>query len=263
MFHLNKVTRLSHLGYKVNKLDETVHFYRHILGFALLREENDTAFLGVKDQAQEMLTLIELPDINVSQELTTGVDEVEFTVPSQTTLNQLEERLLKAEAPLEKSSGNLYTSDPEGNQLVFRVAPDAQEVGEENANPQVLPSGTKIGTVHIRTLNFQESRRFFEEILVLPYSLLEEKKVRYVLDGQTDLALAQPEKTVSYPRQDETGLDYLALALPSMKALEEFRTLLHTAGLDEYFNRGKQILQIESPNGLNLWFYVPKKRKSE
>lgn len=46
-FSLDQNTNLASVALKVKDLDKMIEFYRHVLGFHLINEENDMAIMGI------------------------------------------------------------------------------------------------------------------------------------------------------------------------------------------------------------------------
>jgi len=174
----------------VRDVDRAIGFYTEGLGLRLHGRVGDVARLGA--WTSELLVLVGAPGATKPRG-TTGLYHFALLVPSRRDLARSLRHLIAKRVPLTGMSDHLvseslYLSDPDGNGIeIYRDRPSEQwpvvagllrmttdpldvegllaEGGPMDA-PQVgLPSGTRVGHVHLHVAHLADSERFYSEIL--------------------------------------------------------------------------------------------------
>jgi catechol 2,3-dioxygenase len=170
-------------------LARSVGFYQSHLGFTVHRQDDRTAWLGAG--GSDLLVLhhdAHAPRVRG----TTGLYHFAILVPSRADLAQSLRRLAATGTVLQGVadhgvSESLYLADPDGNGIeIYRDRPreqwpyargqlrmttdplDADGLLAEPAPPRdggALPSGTRIGHVHLRVAALDASERFYVGVL--------------------------------------------------------------------------------------------------
>ena len=83
-FHQKPNLYTSHVQLKVSSLERSIEFYTTIIGFQLLEQTANTAYLTV-DGTTSLISLIEVPHA-VSQQGFTGLYHVALLLPTRTDL---------------------------------------------------------------------------------------------------------------------------------------------------------------------------------
>jgi len=174
----------------VRDLDRAIGFYTEGLGLRLQGREGNVARLGAWNS--ELLVLVGAPGA-AKPRGTTGLYHFALLVPSRRDLARSLRHLIARRVSLSGMSDHsvsesLYLSDPDGNGIeIYRDRPreewpivDGQlrmttdpldvksllaENGPMDAPQAGLPSGTRMGHVHLHVAHLADSERFYSEIL--------------------------------------------------------------------------------------------------
>jgi len=175
---------------RVTDLDRAIGFYTDALGLKLQNREGDEARLGVG--GSELLVLTGSPDA-AKPRGTTGLYHFAVLVPSRRDLARSLRHLIGRHVPLtgmsdHSVSESLYLSDPDGNGIeIYRDRPREEwpvvdgllrmttdpldvesllgESGPGDAPWNGLPSGTRMGHVHLHVAHLADSERFYSDLL--------------------------------------------------------------------------------------------------
>lgn len=134
MSNMKKVRRLLHTRYRVNNIEESVRFYREVLGLTEVRRRksprgSELVFLKAQEGA-ELVELCYYPDsgpVQVQPDLTHLAFEVDSLEEFETHLQSL---------GLKYSDGPHYADD--GSGFAFIDAPDGYEIELMQPATQVL-----------------------------------------------------------------------------------------------------------------------------
>lgn len=164
------------------------NFYQHIIGLSVLREDEKNVELGIKGSAEPLVTLVAT---NLAKGHFYGLYHLAILVPSRKDLGDVLLHLLRVQAPLQGASNHgyseaIYLTDIEGNGIeIYRDRPksewdyqgdkiigiteemDAEGVLAlaEDKSPYLMPTGTKMGHVHLTVEDPMASQVFFKEML--------------------------------------------------------------------------------------------------
>jgi catechol 2,3-dioxygenase len=190
-----RTLEITDLRLRVRHLEDTLGFYRDVLGLRVLAREGGTARLAASESAGPALVeLVEAPEAPVPPPGAVGLFHVAFLVPDRPALGDALRRLHEAGWPLQGAADHgvseaLYTADPEGNgieiyadrppELWPRADADDDQVTMFTeplplaeilgaAQGEDLSPGTRIGHVHLRVADLAGAERFFAGQLGLP-----------------------------------------------------------------------------------------------
>lgn len=242
---------------KVADLDRSLRFYRDVLGFSLIDEEDSGVRIGTPG-GRVLLELREDRAASPRPRGTTGLYHAAILVPTRGDLGRLLARLVEAGIPLGQSdhlvSEALYLSDPDGNGLeLYRDRPrdewswkggrvamsvdplDLRSLLDEGRRGDWigLPEGTVMGHVHLNVADLQEAEAFYHGILgfdivaSLPGAL-------FVSAGgyHHHLGLNTWESRGGGPAPEKSvGLERFTILLPEEAAVAECRVRCEAAGL--------------------------------
>lgn len=259
--------KLQMITLRVKDLDKCLGFYHDILGFDILQEENDTAYLGMKETQRCLLALVSEPD---GKEIpAAGIAYFTFILPTEIDIEALYAHLKYHQYPVKKFVSKdqkviLRLNDPAGNNLVFYSEEAETESGSiydyPDENEQVIkdipiynhiPRTTKLGTLALKVSNLEKSKSFYME-LGLKIKEKYANKIR-LATSITKHTLWLKQEKVKALKEEYLGLDYLQFTISSMEELLVIKDYLQERGKEFFFNRGKAILHIEDPDGLYLW----------
>jgi catechol-2,3-dioxygenase len=127
--------RLQHLVLWVSDVEQSVRFYRDVLGFEVKRRYPNAAFLKIAGGADDHnLGLFEQRGIQPPDERVARMYHAAWEVAELTDLARARQRLTQAGALVGQSdhgvSLSLYAKDPDGLEFeVFWTVPDGESVG--------------------------------------------------------------------------------------------------------------------------------------
>ncbi len=67
-----------------------------------------------------------------------------------------------------------------------------------------------------------------------------------------------PAANCSAIKNTDLGVDHITFEMPTIDSLIELKEQLETKQVEYYFNKGKKIIGLSDPNGIQLWFIVLK-----
>lgn len=179
-------THVGRVALRVNDLDESVGFYRDVVGLRILSHDETRATLGAGETP--LLELFSKPDLPKREPDETGLFHTAFLLPSRATLGDALDRIREL-WDLDGASDHLvsealYLSDPEGNGVeIYRDRPkeewpidgdrvgidtlplDLSEIGALGTGTKAAPEETTIGHVHLETSSLARAREFYTEDL--------------------------------------------------------------------------------------------------
>lgn len=286
-FSLDPDTQLTSVAIKVRDFDKMVEFYQRVVGLDLINEENDMAIMGIGSKKQKLIGLIATPDGIEDSNTHTGLYHAAFVFPKRENLALFIKHLMRLNYPLEGQSDHgycesIYISDPEGNRLEFSwdkpkefwplcegkidgVTTDLdmqQMLGEVVGTFEGIPHLTRMGHVHLSVLDLDDSYQFYVNDLgfVLKDDDFAQTHFLTVDDYHHQIALNEWIPSSVLPAQEsDLGVDHITFSLPNFDKLVELKDHLVENNLEFYFNKGKKIIGISDPNGIQLWFMVLKK----
>ncbi|MFC5603725.1 VOC family protein [Sporosarcina koreensis] len=173
---------------KVTDLDKLTNFYTEIIGFRVLKKEDNRVVLTADGQ-QPLLVLEQPEQILTKEPRRTGLYHFALLLPTRADLGKAIKHFSKNDVRLGASdhlvSEALYLSDPDGNGIeIYRdrdpeswkwqndfVAMstdplDARAIVEASGNEEWngLPEGTLMGHVHLHVASLPETQAFYEAL---------------------------------------------------------------------------------------------------
>lgn len=271
----------------VSDLDRAIPFYTESLGFKLHDRSGSVARLGTK--ASDLLALVGKPGAAKSRG-TTGLYHFAVLVPSRPDLAHALHHMIEGRVQLTGMSDHLvseslYLSDPDGNGIeIYRDRPreewpivdgqlrmatdplDAESLLEESGPGDApwtgLPSGTRIGHVHLHVAHLADSERFYSKLLGF------ELRQRF---GRSALFLAAggyhhhiglntwAGVGASPPPPGAVGLRHFEVHLPDEGALTQLMARLREAAVPVTDTPGGA--EVVDPSGNAMRFSAPSQSK--
>ena len=243
---------IGRVGLTVGDLDETVAFYRDVVGLVVHSHGEAAAALG--DPDGPFLELHADPESAARPETAAGLFHTAVRVPSRGAIADALDRV-RAEWQLSGASDHLvsealYLRDPEGNGVeIYRDRDrsewpitedgrvqmvtdplDLDDLASEATGAETVPAGADVGHVHLEVTGLDSAREFYADALGM--------NVRQELSGALFLAAGEYHHHVgcnvwnrrSTPAEGR-GLDWHELVVPG-EALAALRERLETAGFD-------------------------------
>ncbi|MEG0550044.1 MAG: VOC family protein [Vagococcus sp.] len=287
-FSLDPKTKLASVALRVKDFDKMVGFYRHVVRLDLINEENDMAIMGIGEKRRKLVGLIATPEGKEDSNTRTGLYHMAFVFPTREDFALFMKHLILLNYPIEGKSDHgysesVYINDPEGNRLEFSWDKPKEEwpllEGKINGVTKELdiqkflcrvegefesiPEETKVGHVHLSVLDLEESYRFYVDKLgfFMKDDDFAHTHFLTVNDYHHQIALNEwtPASQKSFAKETDLGVDHITFDLPNFESLLELKEHLTESGTEFYFNKGKKIIGISDPNGIQLWFIVLKK----
>lgn len=183
--------QLGELKLKVSNLQRSLQFYQEVIGFKVLRKQENHAELTA-DGKQVFLVLEEVKDaVVVPPRSASGLYHFAILLPSRADLGACLRHLIESNIEIGQAdhlvSEALYLSDPDHNGIeIYRDRPreswewddagqvkmatdpiDWQGLLEEGKRKEWtgLPDNTTLGHVHFHVSDLQKSRKFYCDIL--------------------------------------------------------------------------------------------------
>jgi catechol 2,3-dioxygenase len=187
-YTIDSKTTVGAVTLAVADLDKMTFFYQHTIGLTVLDQTARTTDLGL--DSSPLVSLLERPD-GTQFPRATGLYHLAIRLPSQADLGGWLQHLIESQYPLDGAGDHLvsealYLTDPEGNGIeVYRDRPreswqrDGQGIKMDTlpvnfdellavAPPTDftgMPSGTRMGHVHLRVDDVPQSMRFYCDLL--------------------------------------------------------------------------------------------------
>lgn len=192
---LPTTTSIQYAHLQVSNLARSLAFYRDLMGFKLVRQDERTAYLSANGQEPARLILTEIPDAIGKPRRSSGLYHIAILLPDRVSLARLFKHMLQHEYPFGGFSDHavseaLYLSDPDGNGLeLYRDRPREQWrfdngqlrmgtdpldlddlLSETLKDPSPwtgLPEDTIIGHVHLHVSDLMAAEAFYRDVIGL------------------------------------------------------------------------------------------------
>lgn len=193
-FQIHPATTVGTVTLGVADLPMMQRYYNKIIGLTVLESSGHTAVLGIDDRP--IVRLESRPD-GQQYKNSVGLYHLAILLPSREALGQWLKHYIDKSGKMVDGAGDhfvseaLYLSDPEGNGIeIYRDRPrDTWEFEPDGtlvmgtvavdlpsviaaADPapfEAMPSGTRLGHVHLRVNNISETNNFYQEMIGLDY----------------------------------------------------------------------------------------------
>lgn len=275
----------THLGpvyLTVRDLEQSLGFYSDVIGFELLRQVENTAWLGM-NQNTPLLVLTGQADARPKPLRTTGLYHFAILVPSRLDLARWLRHLVETRYPLQGASDHLvsealYIADPDGNgievysdrardawprrngQLLMATEPlDVDsllaEARRDNQPWAGLSGQTRIGHVHLQVADLDEAETFYREILGFDFVTRYGSAALFVSAGgyhhHIGLNTWAGRGAPSPPLQ-AVGLRYFTIVLPNEAERSRLLAQLQDKGIS--FSEGGDVFSLRDPsnNGIQI-----------
>lgn len=287
-FHQKPNLYTSHVQLKVSDLARSIEFYTTIIGFQLLEQTADTAYLTVDGQTS-LVSLIEVPHA-VSQQGFTGLYHVALLLPTRKDLGNIIQHFIQTNTRLGAAdhdvSEALYLSDPDGNGIEIYIDRPEQE-WTWNRNGQVhmvteqlnfqailaeadgawrgLPKGTVIGHMHLSVNDLAQTEAFYTKLLDFNIVCEYGGQALFVSTGNYHHHIGfNTWHSAGRPALPEhaVGLQSFTIVLKDEAYAQAVKEKLRIAGVTvELYEKapvygGKQLFSTVDPSGIRIIFTV-------
>lgn len=284
-FSLDPKIQLSSIAIKVKDIDKMVGFYHRVIGLDLINEENDMAIMGVGCQKRKLLGLIYVSDGQEGGNDRIGLNHIAYVFPERKQLSSFIRHLLEINYPIDGKSDHgyceaIYITDPEGNRLSFTWDRPKEEwplldgridgvtkeldvyrmMDEEFEEYHQIPKETKLGSIHLSVANLDRSYDFYTKMLGFKLKDDDFASAHYLTLNEYHHQIAlnawSPTGTTHLIEDNDLGVDHITFKVPTFESLLKIKNHLEELSMEMYFNKGKKIIGLIDPNGIQIWFMV-------
>lgn len=184
-FHREPITYVGELNLKIQNLEQSIAFYKEVIGFKLLEQTERSATFSA--DGKTALLSIEQPELVVpKQGRTTGLYHFALLLPNRTDLAEIVQHLVQIGLKFGSSdhlvSEALYLSDPDGNGIEIYVDRDPAVWNWNNGEVEMtvdplnfpdllsaqkqqswkgLPQETVMGHIHLHVSELKKTEEFY------------------------------------------------------------------------------------------------------
>lgn len=272
-FHSPPAVFVRHVQIKTTDLGRSLAFYRDILGFRLLEQDERTALLTA-DGKTSLVSLVQPDDVITKPPGTVGLYHLALLLPNRSDLAALVTHLsaqgVRFGASNHLVSEAIYFQDPDGIGIEVYTDTDPTTWKWSNAGVAMdtlpldfdslldasqgpwhgFPQDTIIGHIHLQVSKLAPAEIFYTQGLGFEVAarygagarFLSTEKYHHHIAFNTWLGEGAPQA----PR-NSAGLDFFTLAFPDERKLEETVGRLKTLGWEA--KKAGTACTIEDPSG--------------
>lgn len=191
MTAIDPATSVGAVSLRVNDLEGESGFYEDVIGLEVLERDPGNVVLGVG--SVPLVRLIGDPAATPRPNGTTGLFHLAILLPDRVELARALHRVADSGGRFSGASDHLvsealYLSDPEGNGIeIYRDRPRSEwedrggdvkmatlpldiqnlsgELGSDKSIPARMPSGTRMGHVHLNVADIDQAEAFYSGVL--------------------------------------------------------------------------------------------------
>lgn len=288
-FHKKPNMYTSHVQLKVSNLARSIEYYTTIIGFKVLEQTNNTAYLTA-DGKTSLVSLIEIQNAQPLRGGFTGLYHLALLLPTRKDLGNIVQHFVNLNVRLGASDHNvseaLYLNDPDGNGIEIYVDRDESkwtwyedgsvqmttdrlnfqpilEVADEKWDG--LPQDTVIGHVHLSVANLAQSEDFYTSVLGYDVVARYGAQALFISTGQYHhhFGLNTWQSTDGQaPSENMVGLNSFTIVLNDEQDAAKLKQDLETNGykIESYEAApkfgGQQTFSTVDPNGLRIIFTI-------
>lgn len=191
-FHHKPASFVQELTLKVKDLKRSIKFYKEIMGFTVIHQEEEKVVFSVNGK-DPILTLITFNSIQGLESRKTGLYHFAILLEKRTDLAKFIRHLIKSNFPLPGAADHhvseaLYFNDPDGNGIEVyydrssedwiwkdgevHMVTDQVDFNDimstlDNTVWEKAPSTTVLGHIHLHVRDLNESEKFYKDLLGL------------------------------------------------------------------------------------------------
>ena len=239
---------------RVNDLEKMTTFYQEAIGLDILEKQAHATVLGVKSDNAPLVELVEIPKAS-SRTRTAGLFHLAILLPTRGDLGEMLYHLVTNKYDLGGASDHgyseaLYLNDPEGNGIeIYRdkpmeewdIRPDGKIEGITIAMDTEgvvqsmeklfagIPSGTKMGHVHLTVHDLESTQEFYVNVLGIELKSDFFGQAKFFASGNYHHHIGSNVwggRNLPAPVETQTGLAYYTWLLPSKAELDALKERL-------------------------------------
>ena len=272
-FRMPETAHVGRVGLRVGSLDETVPFYRDVVGLTVDRQGSEATLSA---GGTPLVELVEAPEAAPRPADAAGLFHLAIRVPTRAALG---DALGRVDASVETLTGAsdhlvseaLYLRDPEGNGVeiycdrpreawTFTTAGgvkmdtlrlDLDGVRDAATGSDALPSGTDVGHVHLEVTSLAASREFYVEGLGLNVRNEAYEGALFAAAGDYHHHLGlNTWNGRQSPSGESHGLDWFEFVLPTAADRRACREALDAAGVEISKRGGHHV--VRDPDAIDV-----------
>ena len=285
-FHKKPNLYTSHVQLKVSDLERSLAYYTAIIGFQVLNQTKDTAYLTV-DGTSSLISLVEVKNA-VSPQGFTGLYHFALLLPTRKDLGNLVQHFIQHNVRLgaadHEVSEALYLNDPDGNGIEIYIDRPEQDwawthdglvhmtteqldfqpiLAEADGNWTGLPAGTVMGHIHLSVSDLSKTEDFYTNVLDYQVVCRYGNQALFISTGNyhhhIGLNTWQSNGRPALP-DHAAGLKSYTVVLKDEAYAVAVKDRLQAAGMRvEHYAEGplyggKQLFSTVDPNGIRILF---------
>lgn len=285
-FHKKPNLYVSHVQLKVSNLANSIEYYKSVIGFQVLEQTNDTAYLTF-DGKTSLVSLVEVANAQQVQS-TTGLYHLALLLPTRKDLGNIVQHFIENQVKIGAGdhdvSEALYLYDPDGNGIEIYSDRPAED-WKWDANDQVymttetvdfesvladadgtwagLPEGTVMGHIHLSVKDLPSTQQFYTNVLDYEVVTVYGNQALFISTGKyhhhIGLNTWNSQGGPALPA-NATGLKSYTIVLKDEAYAAHVKAQLEAAGfVVETFTEapafgGAQAFSTVDPNGIRIVF---------
>lgn len=288
-FHKKPNMYTSHVQLKVSNLQRSIEYYTKIIGFKVLEQTNETAYLTT-DGTTSLVSLVEVANAQSLRDGYTGLYHLALLLPSRKDLGNIVQHFMGLNVRIGASdhhvSEALYLNDPDGNGIEIYIDRDESEwrwnldnqvymtserlnfqpiLAEADGQWNGLPVGTVMGHIHLSVANLAATEKFYTTVLDYEVVTRYGEQALFISTGQyhhhIGLNTWHSEGGVPAPT-DTVGLKSYTVVLENVAYAARVQQNLTDNGYTvEIFDTaptlgGTQNFSTVDPNGIRIIFTI-------
>lgn len=288
-FHKKPNMYTSHVQLKVSNLATSIEYYTAVIGFSVLSQTADTAYLTF-DGKTSLVSLVEVQNATPLQRGVTGLYHLALLLPSAKDLGNIIQHFIKLNVRIGAGdhhvSEALYLNDPDGNGIEIYVDRDESKwiwdeqghvyMTTEQVNFQPLlaladdswnglPEGTVMGHIHLSVADLAETEKFYTNVLDYEVVTRYGGQALFISTGKYHHHIGLNTWNSaggSKPKANMVGLKSYTVVLKDAEYAQQVKdALLANNYVVETFTEapaygGEQVFSTVDPNGLRIVFTV-------
>jgi len=279
-------TRIGSVEIAVNNLESMIEFYTSCLGLNLLRQEDDSFYLGTSGTRDELIVLTKKKELKPPARNSPGLFHIAFLVPSRSELARVFIHLNNKEITFDGFSNHgvseaIYLRDPEGNGIeIYCDTPDdlwswnnnkiqmvtghldmkqlLSTIKDDLALFEGLHPNSKIGHIHLKVSSIEKAKKFYNETVGFNITQTDYPGALFMSAGKYHHHIGAnvwTSKDTAAGDIDTLGLKKYSVVLPDLLSLNKISFRLLKDG-NPVVNQNSHSLLTNDLDGIKIEFKI-------